>query len=192
MHPHLSGGDAVFLEGNMRVHLQNSGYVTLSIDISEETMTNYDNISNNFPGGLFQCVRTISLFDERPFEHEFFVKLSQAFPFLRILRLENFQAQKEKSNDDNQHLPIIEYPHITKLSLLDGHDDYIEQFLFRSKALLPNYISISVHYDSLQRVTNHFTRDQTKINSAQIRDFFLPDRKDLSKDFKQYFPNLQW
>ncbi|CAF3804906.1 unnamed protein product [Rotaria socialis] len=32
----------------------------------------YDHITNNFPGGLFKCVEEISLFDERPFEHEFF------------------------------------------------------------------------------------------------------------------------
>jgi hypothetical protein len=37
------------------------------------TLTYYDDISNNFPGGLFKCVREISLFDERSFEHEFFV-----------------------------------------------------------------------------------------------------------------------
>ncbi|CAF2857008.1 unnamed protein product [Rotaria sp. Silwood2] len=57
------------------------------------TMKNYDKISNNFPGGLFKCVRQISLFDEHPFQHDFFIKISQAFPFLQKLTLENSQPQ---------------------------------------------------------------------------------------------------
>jgi hypothetical protein len=36
----------------------------------------YDNITNNFPGGLFKCIRKISLFDESPFEHEFFIGIA--------------------------------------------------------------------------------------------------------------------
>ncbi len=36
-------------------------------------MPYYDDITNNFPGGLFQYVRVVSLFDEHPFEHEFFL-----------------------------------------------------------------------------------------------------------------------
>ncbi|CAF3254870.1 unnamed protein product [Rotaria sp. Silwood2] len=75
-------------------------------------MKNDDNITNNFPSGLFKCVRKISLFDKRPFQHDFFIKISQTFPFLEKLCLENFQPQNKKSDDDNQHLRIIEYPDI--------------------------------------------------------------------------------
>ncbi len=42
----------------------------------------YNNITNSFPGGLFKYVRKISLSDERPFEHEFFLRISQSFPLL--------------------------------------------------------------------------------------------------------------
>ncbi|CAF4319627.1 unnamed protein product [Rotaria sp. Silwood2] len=35
-------------------------------------LKHYKNITNNFPGGLFEYVSEISLFDEHPFEHEFF------------------------------------------------------------------------------------------------------------------------
>lgn len=38
----------------------------------------YDNI-NNFPGGLFYCVRQIMIFDERPFEHECFLQIAHHF-----------------------------------------------------------------------------------------------------------------
>jgi hypothetical protein len=43
----------------------------------------YKNITNNFPGGLFKCVYEVSLFDERPFEHEFFLQIAQSFPFMK-------------------------------------------------------------------------------------------------------------
>ncbi|UJR12063.1 hypothetical protein I4U23_016241 [Adineta vaga] len=36
----------------------------------------YNLISNNFPDGLFKHVRAISLYDEHPFEHEFFLSIS--------------------------------------------------------------------------------------------------------------------
>ncbi|CAF4981420.1 unnamed protein product, partial [Rotaria sp. Silwood1] len=36
------------------------------------TWTFYHNIANNFPGGLFKSVREISLYDDHPFEHDFF------------------------------------------------------------------------------------------------------------------------
>ncbi|CAF3467433.1 unnamed protein product [Rotaria sp. Silwood1] len=37
------------------------------------TLRYYHNITNSFQGGLFKCVCEVSLFDERPFEHEFFI-----------------------------------------------------------------------------------------------------------------------
>ncbi|CAF2158518.1 unnamed protein product [Rotaria magnacalcarata] len=39
------------------------------------TFTHFENITNNFRDELFKCVREISLFDERPFEHEFCFEL---------------------------------------------------------------------------------------------------------------------
>ncbi len=53
-------------------------------------MKHYNDITNSFSGGLFKCVEEISLFDERPFEHEFFIKISQAFPFLKKLTVSNW------------------------------------------------------------------------------------------------------
>ncbi|CAF0753505.1 unnamed protein product [Rotaria sordida] len=37
----------------------------------------YDNITNNFPGGLFKNIREISLFDEHSLEYEFFLQIAQ-------------------------------------------------------------------------------------------------------------------
>ena len=108
-------------------------------------MKYYDNITNNFPGGLFKCVREISLFDEHPFEHEFFLRIAQSFPFMEKLTLNNYKPQNNKqcrkSKNDNQDLSIIKYPHLTKLNLYEAHDDYVEQFLVDTKTCLPNNVS---------------------------------------------------
>jgi hypothetical protein len=127
----------------------------------------YHQITNNFPGGIFKHVREISLFDERPFEHEFFFQISQSFPLMNKLTLINDKPQNHKRNgksdDDNQHLSIIEYPHLSHLNLDEALDDYIEQFLVYTKTWLPNSVYLSVHYQVLKRVTEHFKRNTTRI-----------------------------
>ncbi|CAF3051375.1 unnamed protein product [Rotaria sp. Silwood2] len=95
--------------------------------------TYYTSITNNFPSGSFKSVREVSLYDERPFEHDFFMKIAKSFPFMQKLTLYNRTARKnkldEQSKDDNRHLSITEYPYLTHLNLDDSHDDYVEQFL---------------------------------------------------------------
>ena len=54
-------------------------------------LTYYNYISNNFPGGLFTHVVEIFLYDERPFEHEFFIQIQKSFPFIRSLTVKNFK-----------------------------------------------------------------------------------------------------
>ncbi|CAM4793396.1 unnamed protein product [Rotaria magnacalcarata] len=44
-------------------------------------MRRFEDITNNFPGGLYPYVRVVSLYDEHPFEHEFFIRISQSFPY---------------------------------------------------------------------------------------------------------------
>ncbi len=51
--------------------------------------THYDNITNNFPGRLFNNIEEITLFGARPFEEELFIKISPAFSFLKNLTLTN-------------------------------------------------------------------------------------------------------
>ena len=133
-------------------------------------MKYYDNISNNFPGGLFKYVHTVSLHDEYPFEREFFLQIAQSFPFMKELTVINAKPQKNKlyrkSNNDNQNLSIIKYPHLTTLNLLEAHDDYVEQFLVDTEISL-SYLLVS--YKALKRVTENFTRNTTRINWAKLR-----------------------
>jgi hypothetical protein len=155
----------------------------------------YHQITNNFPGGIFKHVREISLFDERPFEHEFFFQISQSFPFMNKLTLINDKPQNDKRNgksdDDNQHLSIIEYPHLSHLNLDEALDDYIEQFLVYTKTWLPNSVYLSVHYQVLKRVTEHFKRNTTRINCIKLRSLGIIGKCRIPKYVKEYFLNTK-
>ncbi|CAF4861680.1 unnamed protein product [Rotaria socialis] len=60
-------------------------------------MQYYDDITNNFPRGLYRCVRVVSLYDEHPFENEFFIRIAQSFPFMEELSLINRHSQNHKT-----------------------------------------------------------------------------------------------
>jgi hypothetical protein len=153
----------------------------------------YKNITNHFPGGIFECVREVSLFDEHPFEHEFFLRIAQSFPLLEILTLSNEKPQNNKqcreSKNDNQHLSIIKYSHLTKLNLFETHEDYVEQFLVDTKMSLTNGIYLLVNYQSLQNVTYNFTRDDTRTNCAKVNHVSLYGQSEISQHLKDYFPH---
>jgi hypothetical protein len=51
------------------------------------TLTSNERITNDFPGELFPYVRKVSLFDEQPFEHDFFIRIQKSFPFMKGLTI---------------------------------------------------------------------------------------------------------
>ncbi|CAF0959553.1 unnamed protein product [Rotaria sordida] len=129
----------------------------------------YYKITNNFPGGLFQYVNIVSLFDERPFEHEFFHRIAQSFPFMKRLTVINDKPQKnKKSENDNENFSIIEYHHLTELCLIEAHEDYVEEFLLDRKTCLPNGVHLQIDYELFEKVKHYFQRDATRINSSKI------------------------
>jgi hypothetical protein len=141
----------------------------------------YVKIANNFPGGIFKCVREVSLFDEHPFEHEFFLRIQKSFPFMNRLSVTN-----RKPQNNNQQLSIIEYLHLTHLDLTNTHHDYAEQFLLDTKMCLPNNVHLYIDYKSLKRVTHNFRRDATKINCSKVRYVCTNDIR-FPKHFRNYF-----
>jgi hypothetical protein len=83
-------------------------------------MEYYNIITNNFPGGLFQYVRVVSLVDDHPFEHEFFLRIQKSFPFMEELSLSNYKSQNRKQfyeSNNNQNLSLIQYFFLTNLIL---------------------------------------------------------------------------
>ncbi|CAF4087833.1 unnamed protein product [Rotaria sordida] len=160
------------------------------------TLTSYERITNNFPGGLFPYVRKVSLFDEQPFQHEFFIRIQKSFPFIKKLTVSNWKAQNhkqhEKSKDDNRDLSLIHYQHLTSLFLTEVHDDYIEEFLLDTKTALPFNLTLYVDYYSIRRVTHHFKRIETRINCSKINCVYLDNVHHFSKDFRNYFLSTEY
>ena len=64
------------------------------------TMSYLYRLTNSFPGGLFKFVHKVSLIDERPFEYEFFLRIAQAFPFLKTLII-RFQLASSVSSENS-------------------------------------------------------------------------------------------
>jgi hypothetical protein len=151
-------------------------------------MNFYDNISNNFPGGLFTNVHRVSLFDERPFAHEFFIQIQKSFPLMKELKVINKKPQKRKSKNDNQYLLIIKYSHLTKLSLSRANDDYVEQFLLDTEVFMPNNVHLIADYQAMKRVTENFTRHATRVNCAKLTSVSLIDGCEYIKPVNDYFP----
>ncbi|CAF1140408.1 unnamed protein product [Adineta steineri] len=80
----------------------------------------YDNITNHFPNGIYPYVRMISLYDERPFEHEFFIRIQKSFLFLEKSTLTNYYAQNHKYSHESS---ILNYCYLTDLDFGRSHDD---------------------------------------------------------------------
>ncbi|CAF3844896.1 unnamed protein product [Rotaria sp. Silwood1] len=154
----------------------------------------YKKITNNFPGGLFKYVSYISLFDEHPFEHEFFLQIAQSFPFLKKLSLVNEKGQNNKqcikSSNHHQNLPIIKYPCLIELDFVQVHEDYIEQFLLDTKTYLPYNVTVLSDYQSMKNVTHNFRRMATQFNCSKVRYIPTSYVTQLPKHFKNYFLSI--
>ena len=158
-------------------------------------MSFYQYLSNQFPGGYYPSVRVLSLYDDEPFQHRFFLQLVQSFPLIQKLVLTNREPQREykysnQSINENCHLSIVEYSHLLELDIERSFDDYVEQFLCHRKTSFRQNIRLHVNSDSLLRVTRHFTRQDIRINCAKV-DTLLPwGEWRFSQAFHEYFPSI--
>ncbi|CAF3388715.1 unnamed protein product, partial [Rotaria socialis] len=75
---------------------------------------------------LHLAIRKVSLFDEHPFEHEFFLRIAQS---LNIFYLK-------------------------ELDLIHTYRDYHEQFLLDTKTCLPFDVLVSMQYELSKKVTH--------------------------------------
>jgi hypothetical protein len=151
------------------------------------TIRNYVNITNNFPGGLFTCVTQVSLFDERPFEYEFFVQIGRSFPLMKELTIRNQKPQSGNTKTKHENLFLIQYPYLRCLHLKKTHDDYVEQFLISTKTCLPSNVRLLCDYKSLKRVTRKFTWNATRLNCGKVEYMCLERIRRFPKHFKNYF-----
>ena len=166
-------------------YFRNDGYAHCHIYTSPYSLIDYEYVSNNFPNELFVNVRDVSLYDERPFEHSFFLRLSKAFPSMRTLSVNNEVAQMDKQHqkscNGNEPVPTIRYPSLRSLFLLRVHDDYVEQFFFTTKTFFSDNMHVSTHPSQLKRVTHDFMREETRINYSKVKSFHFYDEIDWPK-----------
>ena len=154
-------------------------------------MTNYERITNHFPGGFFPYVQKVSLLDERPFEHEFFLQIQNSFPLMKDLTVINWtpqhNKQSNKSKTANEHFSIIQYRHLTCLDLTEVHYHYIEQFLLYTKISLRNNLTLFVRYSPLRRATHNFQREATRINCSKIDYECIDNISPFPEHLQNYF-----
>lgn len=90
-------------------------------------------LSNSFQGGIFGRVLCVWLLDIRPFEHDFFRLISQSFPCLKNLRINNDMPQASKQPSKT----LIIFPRLLSLNIHSCHIDYARQFLIDEHCQLP-------------------------------------------------------
>ncbi|CAM4821197.1 unnamed protein product [Rotaria magnacalcarata] len=160
------------------------------------TMERMDTLSNKFPGGLFMTVRHLvaqHLF--RPFEHDFFVRISHSFPLLNKLTLMNTNEQEEKltyqKNEHEQTSSIIEFSHLMILNFTISALDYAEQFLSDAITRLPCLNTLCIKYIDLVCVTQNFRNNAARANCSKLQHIiFDSPPTTYPENFYHYFPLL--
>lgn len=157
------------------------------------TMDEMLQINSSFSGGLYSNVTYLMIADLLfPFEHDFFLQISQSFPLITYLGVVNVQPQKHKrSNQRSQISPAVEFCHLTRLTVGCASIDYAEQFLVETNVRLPRLVVLEIHYDHLEIVTENFTRDATRLNCAKLEYINVFEPIVHSKNFYLYFPSYK-
>jgi hypothetical protein len=137
------------------------------------SFTRLEKITTHFPNILFDTVTYLLAFDITSMKPEFFMQISQTFPMLKYLIIENRNVQSwnrnELKTDKNPLNSIIEYSHLISLDLLHANMDYVLQFLLETRRYLPHLTELKVDYGDLEVVTKHFTRDATRHNCSKVK-----------------------
>ncbi|CAM4778579.1 unnamed protein product [Rotaria magnacalcarata] len=161
------------------------------------TMSRLETCTNKFPAGLFISVRHLVVrCSFRPFEHDFFVRVSQACPLLNKLTVTNKTPQKKKltyqQSEHEQTTSIIEFSHLMILNLCTASLDYVEQFLFDFNTRLPCLNTLHIQYRLLEIVTQYFTNNTTRAHCSKLQHIIFDCRtKIYPENFYPYFPLLQ-
>ncbi|CAF1054936.1 unnamed protein product [Adineta ricciae] len=146
----------------------------------------FHHLNNSFQcqGYTFDQVRLLTMSDQKPYEKEFFRKVSQYFPFLNHLVIFNTKAPK---GEENTSTPIT-FTHLTELNLCRSHPDYAKQFLLKDTTALPCLKKLHVEYDSLALLTNYFTLDVENLNCTHLSKIKMQKAFVRSEKFHSYFP----
>jgi hypothetical protein len=128
-----------------------------------------DFISNRFPlfdiKNRFINVTILLLFDDvKPFENEFFERVTRALPRLQTLEISNRLQQEEKT------INLIEFSHLSTLILHKIHLDYGEQLLCRSR--LPQLVELVIRNEVLTTIINQ-DNEQARHNCSKVETLYI-------------------
>ncbi len=165
------------------------GYTLCHIYSTPFKMTRFIFLTNSFYDSdhHLEYVIDLTLYDARPFEHDFFQWISRAFPLLKYLKINNFIPQKNKYQIESSK---ISYLYLIRLKLFHAHIDYAEQFLHHTNAYVPRLHTVAIQYKKLATVTNNFTNDKTRFNCGQLKHLVFGRLLDYPEHFYPYFPSL--
>jgi hypothetical protein len=150
-------------------------------------------IGKVFPNIIFNNVIELWVHDDVSFEHEFFLRIAQAFPLLKSFYVSDgipLSYNANKSSDNIQSHRIVDYSHLTSLDITRTGIDCIEQFLNETKTHLPRLTELRIIYEGLRIVTEDFTRETTRRNCANVTRLITGRQIVGSKDYHIYFPLL--
>ncbi|CAF4629277.1 unnamed protein product, partial [Rotaria socialis] len=147
-----------------------------------------------FSNTVFKNVIELRVHDVVPLEHEFFLRIAQAFPRLQrfyVTDLSLHSHNSKKSTDNVASHQIVEYPHLTFfLDITRVDTNYVEQLLDETKTHLPSLTELHVRYEDLRVVTEDLTRELTRRNCVKVTRLTTWREIVGSKDFYIYFPLL--
>lgn len=150
-------------------------------------------VGNLFPNIVFNYVVDLWVLDVVPFEHEFFQRISKAFPLLEnfhITVLGSSVWDNEESFPDVESHAVVEYPHLTLLDVWRTSVRYVEQFLNEAVTHLPCLSELRVRYDDLRTTTNNFIREATRRNCLNVKRLITEQIIVGTRDYYIYFPSL--
>lgn len=159
-------------------------------------LTDFQAITNRFPGGSFPLVRYAGLLDMYlPFEHEFFLRISQSFPFLTYLRVINDHPPENKWLDQQdvskRNSSPVEFKHLADLDLDASATEYLEYFLMDVNVHMPCLTKLVATFGQLISATQLYTREATRRNCSTIEHIVLDTSPEHSPLFYEYFPQCK-
>ncbi|CAF1418427.1 unnamed protein product [Rotaria sordida] len=174
------------------IHGNKIVYSILSISFEFDHL---EDIGNTFPNIKCSYVTYLLIQDVVPFDHQFFIRISQNFPLIMNLRIMNIYSQSSLNlnmfaTENNQLYATAVYPRLISLDIFCAHHDYVEEFLNEKKTYVPCLTQLRVVYNDLRIVTKNFTREETRRNCANIKRLILITQLAHTKDFYLYFPLL--
>lgn len=87
---------------------------------------------------------------------------------------------------------IVEFRHVTTLTVSGSWIDYSKQLLFDRRTRLPSLRTLGINYQQLCVITENFTNDAARVNCTQVQHLRLEGEPTLyPSGIARYFPSCK-